>query len=173
MLNDNTSGHLRIMSLLFCHHINFTKQAKIIYILDQIHKINLYHLYLDLDMVTCLWYNHDPRCKEHPCLLSPHLGLWRMLEVTDWGLASGCWFGCGSWCLIEPWSKFLLFFYFEGAKNIHVLEALIVAFEDTGGFWLGFRILSILSLVLIHPCSKFQLCILILKVQRTSMSFMS
>ena len=23
--------------------------------------------------------------KEHPCPLSPHLGLWRMLEVPDWG----------------------------------------------------------------------------------------
>ena len=32
------------------------------------------------------------RCKEHPCPLSPDLGLWRMLEVPDWGLASSSWF---------------------------------------------------------------------------------
>ena len=79
------------------------------------------------------WYTHDPnfgslswfwRCKEHPCPLSPHLGLWRMLEVPDLGLASWSWFLYGQWSLI-------------------------------------------------HPCSKFQLSILILKVQRTSMSFKS
>ena len=28
------------------------------------------------------------RCKEHPCPLSPHLGLWRRLEIPDLGLAS-------------------------------------------------------------------------------------
>ena len=57
---------------------------------------------LDLDMVTHLWCTHVTnfgsltwfwRCKEHPCPLSPHLGLWRMLEVPDWILQS--------WSLIE------------------------------------------------------------------------
>ena len=71
----------------------------------------------DLDMVTGLWYTLDPnfgslswfwRCKEHPCPLSPHLGLCRMLEVPDWGLASWSWFGYVHWSFIHPWSKFWL-----------------------------------------------------------------
>ena len=74
----------------------------------------VWHQDLDLYMVTGLWYTHDPnfgslswfwRCKEHPCPLSPHLGLWRMLEVPDWGLASWSWFGYGQEpCLDLPWS---------------------------------------------------------------------
>ena len=66
-------------------------------------------------MVTGLWNTHDPNfgslswfwmCKEHSCPLSPHLGIERMLEVPDWGLASWSWFGYGHWSLIKPWSKF-------------------------------------------------------------------
>ena len=65
-------------------------------------------------MVIGLWYNNDPdfgflswfwRCKEHPCPLSPHLGLWMMLEVPDWGLASCSWFGYSQEpCSELPWS---------------------------------------------------------------------
>ena len=47
------------------------------------------------------------RCREHPHPLSPHLGLWRMLEVPDWGLASLLSFGYGQWSLIK-WSEFWL-----------------------------------------------------------------
>ena len=45
------------------------------------------------------------RCKDHPCPLSPHLGLWRMLEVPDWCLATFSWFG---YCPLSyvPCSKF-------------------------------------------------------------------
>ena len=66
-------------------------------------------------MVTGLWYTHDLtfvslssfwRCKEHPCPLSPYLGLWRMLEVPNWGLACWSWFGYGQWPLIHPCSVF-------------------------------------------------------------------
>ena len=73
----------------------------------------VWHLHVALDMVSSLWYTHDPnfgslsrfwRCKEHPCPLSPHLELWRMLEVPDWGLASWSWFGYGHWSLIHPGS---------------------------------------------------------------------
>ena len=54
----------------------------------------IWHLHLDLDVITGFWYTHDPnfgslslfwRCKEHPCPLSSHFGLWRILEVPDWG----------------------------------------------------------------------------------------
>ena len=57
----------------------------------------VWHPDIDLDMVTGLWYTHMQnfgslswfwRCKEHPCPSSSDLGLWMMLEVSDWGLAS-------------------------------------------------------------------------------------
>ena len=69
----------------------------------------VWHLDLDMDKVTGLWNTHVPnfgslswfwRCKEHPCPLSPHLGLWRMLEVPDWDLESLSWVGCGHPSLI-------------------------------------------------------------------------
>ena len=59
--------------------------------------------------VTGLWYNHDLNfsslscvwsCKEHECPLSPYLGLWRRLEVPEWGLASWSLFGYCCWSLI-------------------------------------------------------------------------
>ena len=65
-------------------------------------------------MGTDIQYTHVPnfgylswfwKCKEHPCPLSPDLGLWRMLEVPDWGLASWYWFGYSHEpCLDLPWS---------------------------------------------------------------------
>ena len=60
-----------------------------------------WHLNLDLDIVTVLLCIHIPnfgslswfwRCKEHTCLLSPDLGLWRRLEVPDWGSESWSWY---------------------------------------------------------------------------------
>ena len=45
-------------------------------------------------------------CKEHPCPLSPDLGLWRALDVPDWGLGSWSWLGYGHWSLIYPCSIF-------------------------------------------------------------------
>ena len=61
----------------------------------------VWHLDLDLDIVTVLWYTHALnfgslswfwRYKVHPCLLSPDFGLWKMLEDPDWGSASWSWF---------------------------------------------------------------------------------
>ena len=75
----------------------------------------VWHLDLDSDIVTGLWYTHNPtfgslswfwRCKDHPCPLSPHLGLWRMLVIPNWGLVYLSWFGYGHWSLIQPWSEF-------------------------------------------------------------------
>ena len=57
----------------------------------------VWHLDLDLDMVTSLYYTNDldfgslylfQRCNEHTCPLVSDLGLWRILEVPDWGLSS-------------------------------------------------------------------------------------
>ena len=92
-------------------------------------------------MVTGLWYTHIPnfespswfwRCKEHPCPLSPDLGVWRTLDVPDWGLASWSYYGYGHLSLIHLCSKFLLYLGFEGAKNIYILQVLIWGF---GGCW--------------------------------------
>ena len=114
----------------------------------EVHEWGL-NLDLDLNIVTGLLFTYIPkfgtlswfwRCKEHPSHLSPDLGLWRMLEVPDWGLTSLSWFGYDHWSLIHPWYEFWPF---------------------------------ILSLALSIVMFKYLLSILILKVQRTSMSFKS
>ena len=104
-----------------------------IYQVFSLFKIGFRHLHLDSDMVTGLWYYHGPnfgspfwflRCKEHPCPWSPHMRLWRTLEVPDRGwhldldlnMVTGLWF------------TYFQNFWFEGAKNIHVLEVLIWGF---------------------------------------------
>ena len=72
----------------------------------------VWHLDIDLNMVTGLSYTHVPnfaslswfwRCKEHLCPLSPDLWLWRTLEVPHRGLASWSWFGYGLGSLTGLW----------------------------------------------------------------------
>ena len=64
----------------------------------------VWHLDLDLDMVTDLWYTHILifgslywfwRYKKHSSPSSSDLGLWRTLKVPDWVLSSQC--------LIKDW----------------------------------------------------------------------
>ena len=109
---------------------------------------------LDLDRVTGLWFSPVPncgslswfwRCKEHPCLLSPDLGLWRMLEVPDWGLTSWSWFGYGHLSLIN--SRFELWLSIVILRVLRIfmsLKSWFEALEDTGDYWLGFRILILI-----------------------------
>ena len=75
----------------------------------------VWHLDLDSDIVTGLWYSPVQnfvslswflKCKEHLCLLSPDYGLWRMLEVPDWSLALRSWLGFCQWCFIHPCFEF-------------------------------------------------------------------
>ena len=111
----------------------------------------VWHPDIDLDMVTGLWYTHVQnfsslswfwRCKEHPCPLSPHLGLWRMLEVPDWGFASWYWFGYGHWSLVHPYSEFwpsILILMVQ--RTSMSFKSWSWALEDTGGSWLGVGIL--------------------------------
>ena len=85
------------------------------------------------------------RCKEHPCPLSLDLGLWRTLEVPDWGLPSWSWFRYGYWSLVHPCSKFLLSFLILNVQPTYMsLKSWFVALEDAGGSWLrfGFLILN-------------------------------
>ena len=103
----------------------------------------VWHLDYDLDMLTGLWFTTDPnfgsllwfwRCKEHPCPLSPHLGLWRMLEVPDW-------VGLVTELSYTHFPNFSSLSWFWSAKNALVPEVLILALEDAGCSWFGFGIL--------------------------------
>ena len=78
------------------------------------------------------------RCKEQPCSLSHYLGLWRILEVPDWGLASWSWFGYGHWSLIHQCSEFWLSILIWRWKDHSCY--LSPHLEDSGGSWLGFGI---------------------------------
>ena len=110
--------------------------------------------FIYLFMVTGLWYtyiwNFNPLswfswCKEHPCPLCPDLGLWRKLEVPDWGLESWSWFGYGHWSLIHPWSKFWLSILILKVQRISMsFTSWFWALEDAGGSWLGFGILILI-----------------------------
>ena len=79
----------------------------------------------DWSLVSWLWFGYDywsmnHLCsnfgflswfwtyKDHPCPESPDLGLWRILEVPDWGLGSWSWFVYGHWSLIHIFSEFRL-----------------------------------------------------------------
>ena len=109
-------------------------------------------------MVTGLWHNHDLnfgsltwfwRWKEHPSPLSPHLGLWRLLEVHDWGLGLWPWLGCSHWSLMHQFSEFWLsFLILRVQRTCMSFESSFGALEDAGGSWLGFGIL-----ILIWICS--------------------
>ncbi len=130
--------------------------AKTIYVLEVLIRgfwgwwrflTGVWHLEIDLEMVTGLWNIHGPslgylswfwRCKEYPCPLSPHLGFWRTLEVPDWGLASWSWFGYGHLSLIYPWSEFWLSILILKVQRTSMsFKSSFGALEDAWGSWLG------------------------------------
>ena len=114
----------------------------------------VWKLELDLDMVIGLWYTHVRifgslswfwRCKEHPWPLSLDLGLWRTLEVPDWGLSSWSWFGYGYWSLVHPWFEFWLSILILKVQRTSVtFKSWFGALEDAGGYWLEFSILILI-----------------------------
>ena len=82
------------------------------------------------------------RCKKHPCPWSPHLGLWRTLEVPDWGLVSLSWFRYGHWSLICPWSKYwMVLFIFKVQRTYMSFKSSFRVLEKAGVSWFGFGIL--------------------------------
>ena len=108
--------------------------------------------HLALAMVTAgLWYTNDPifgsvswfwRWKEHPCSLSPDLGLLRTLEVPDWGLATETWFGYGHWSLVHPYAKFWLsILILKVQRSSMSFKSSFVDLGDSGGLacwsWFG------------------------------------
>ena len=126
--------------------------------------MGIWHIDPALDMVTDPLYTHDPnfgslswfwRCKEHSCPLRSYLGLWRMLEAPDLGLASWSWFVYGHWSLIHPWSKFWLSIRILKVQRTSMsFKSSLGALENAGGSWLGFGILILIwiwSLVFDKP----------------------
>ena len=108
----------------------------------------VWHLDLNFDMVTGLWYNHDMnigslfwfwRCKEQLCPLSSDGELWRMLEVPDWcwsldidlDIVTGLWY--------TPHPKFGSLSGFWMCKE-HSFKAM----EDAGGSWLDVVVIWVL-----------------------------
>ena len=114
----------------------------------------VWNLNLDIDMVTGLWYTNDPnfgsislfwRCKEHPCPLSPHLGLWRMLEVPYWCLASLSWFEYCHWSFTYLYSKFWLSILILKVQRTSMsINSWFEALVGAGGSWLGFSMLILI-----------------------------
>ena len=105
------------------------------------------------------------------------MGLFRMLEVPVWGFAPWYWFWYGHWSLFHPYSKFWLSILILKMKRTSMsFKSSFWALEDAGGSWHGLGLLILIwtwSLVFDTPMIQFWLCILILKVQRTSLSFKS
>ena len=105
-------------------------------------------------MVNDLWYTNIQNfgslswfwmCKEHPCPLSPDLGLWWGLEVPDWGMASWSWFGYGHWSLMHPWSDFWLYILLLKVQRTSMsFKSSFGAMGDAWGSWLGFGILILI-----------------------------
>ena len=109
------------------------------------------------------------------------------LKPWFWALedSGGSWLGFGILILIWIWSLvfdipmiliFALYIDFQGAKNIHVLKALILGFGQCWRFLSGVWHLDLVwiwSLNFDIPMIWLFIFILILKVQRTSMSFKS
>ena len=100
----------------------------------------VWHRNPDLDIVKGVWYTHFLnfsslsqfwRFKEHPCPLSPHLELWRTLEVHDFGSASWSWFWYGLLVFDTQMFQILaLYLAFAVTKNIHIFQGLLGALED-------------------------------------------
>ena len=111
----------------------------------------VWHLDYDFDVVACIWYTNDTnfgcqswfwRCKEQSCPLSPHLRIWRMLEVPDWGLASWSLFRFFNWSMIHPCSYLgLSILVLKVQRTSLSFKSLFRALEDAGCSWLGFSIL--------------------------------
>ena len=147
----------------------------------------VWNLDLDLDMFSGLWHINVSnfvslswfwRCKDYPCLLSPYLGLWRMLEALEWDLASLSWFGYCHWSLVHPYSEFWLsIFILKVQRKSMSFQSSFGALEIAGGSWLKF---SISIFIWIWPLvfytrghiqqssPKFPKCIIVFRINTTS-----
>ena len=87
------------------------------------------------------------RCKEPSCPWSPGLGIWRTLEVPDWGFGSWLWWGWVYLC-----SKIMLSTLNRKVqRTLMSLKSWTGDMEDSGGSWLGFWVLSMMGMGLLSP----------------------
>ena len=102
----------------------------------------IWSMVFDAPMILILALSWLWRWKEHPCPLSPDLGLWKVLEAPDWGLGSIYWFRYGHWSLIYQRSKFWLSILILKVQRTSMsFKSSFGALEDAGGSWLEFVIL--------------------------------
>ena len=91
------------------------------------------------------------RRKENQCPLCLDLGLWRMLNLLDWDMASWSWFRYGHRSFVHPCSKFWLsIFILKVQRTSMSFKSWFGALEDAGCFLLGlgiFILIEIWSLV--------------------------
>ena len=93
------------------------------------------------------------RCKEPSCPRSPGLGIWRTLEVPDWGFGSWSWWGG-----VKNVPNILCFEIQLSTLNRKVQRTLMswkswsVVVEDSGGSWQGFWLLIMMGMGL--KCAK-------------------
>ena len=103
------------------------------------------HFDLNLYMVTGPWYSHTLNFGSL-CWFwrwkGPDLGLWRLLKVPDWGLASWLWFRYAHWSLIQQWFEFQLsILIFKVQRTSMSFKSWFGALENTEGLLMGFCIL--------------------------------
>ena len=124
------------------------------------------HPDINLDMVTGIWFTHFPmfgslswfwRCKEHPCPLSPNLGLWRMLGIPDFGLWWGLilsidihWMFLSGVYHHDHDLDMVTGLWYTSSSILKVqrtslsFKSLFRDLEEAGGSWLGFGILILI-----------------------------
>ena len=99
----------------------------------------IWSLVFDTPMLEILALYRFWRCKEHPCPLCSNLGLWRTLEVPDWGLGSWSLFGYGQCSLTLPSSEFwIVILILKVPRTSMSLKSWFGALEDAGCSWLWF-----------------------------------
>ena len=143
----------------------------------------VWHLGLDLDTVTGLWYNYDPnfgslssfwRCKEHFCPLSP--------DFRTFEDAEGSWLGFGILIFILMWPLvfetpifWVLALYLDKEHPCSLSSdfGLWRILDAPGQRCISWSLFGYGHWSLIHQFLDFWLYILILRVPRKSMSFKS
>ena len=114
----------------------------------------VWHLNIDLDNVTGLWYTLVPnfgslsqfwRCKKHPCPLSPDWRLWRMLEVPYLVLAYWFWIGyCHGSLVHRSYKLWLSILILKVQETSMSFKAWFGALKNAVSSWLGFGILILI-----------------------------
>ena len=116
-----------------------------------------WHLDLDSDRVSGLWYTHDPnfwslswflRCQQHPCPKVLIWGFWGCFRLLTgiWHLDLDLNMVTGLWYTHDP--IFFSILILKVKRTSMHFKASFGALEGAGGSWLGFGIL-----IMIWICS--------------------